>query len=119
MCVKHQCNLSKQTHYLLSDFITSENKPIRNVPDQYFLHNREGVTFEELIGDSQTNNTFQNLVADICQSRVTCSQEVTSSPYRTLDGSCNNLVYPQWGMANRPQRRTLPHAYEDGKAESS
>ncbi|GIX99517.1 peroxidase [Caerostris darwini] len=34
-------------------------------------------------------------------------------PYRMINGSCNNLYYPNWGMANECYVRFLP-AYYDG-----
>ncbi|XP_071454888.1 uncharacterized protein [Hetaerina americana] len=34
--------------------------------------------------------------------------------YRTMDGTCNNLVHPDWGVAMRPLRRVLPPDYSDG-----
>ncbi|KAL3854992.1 hypothetical protein ACJMK2_014224 [Sinanodonta woodiana] len=42
-----------------------------------------------------------------------CTGQATSA-YRTLDGSCNNLNHPEWGMAFRPQRRLLNPEYDDG-----
>ncbi|XP_071090627.1 salivary peroxidase/catechol oxidase-like [Haliotis cracherodii] len=37
----------------------------------------------------------------------------TSSPYRTADGSCNNLEHTTWGKAFIPMRRWLDPAYDD------
>ncbi|XP_064106255.1 LOW QUALITY PROTEIN: chorion peroxidase-like [Macrobrachium nipponense] len=37
-----------------------------------------------------------------------------SSPYRKLDGSCNNLANSFWGAAFRPYRRDLRAEYDDG-----
>ncbi|XP_066967966.1 peroxidase mlt-7-like isoform X2 [Macrobrachium rosenbergii] len=37
-----------------------------------------------------------------------------SNPYRTLDGSCNNLANILWGAAFRPYRRDLRAEYDDG-----
>ncbi|XP_014216998.1 peroxidase-like [Copidosoma floridanum] len=36
------------------------------------------------------------------------------SVYRTYDGSCNNLEFPTWGMANTKYARLLPANYADG-----
>ncbi|KAL3854996.1 hypothetical protein ACJMK2_014228 [Sinanodonta woodiana] len=36
------------------------------------------------------------------------------SPYRTIDGSCNNLDNPEWGKSNVAQRRDLGPVYESG-----
>jgi len=37
-----------------------------------------------------------------------------TDPYRTADGSCNNLKHTWWGSANQPLRRILPPDYADG-----
>ncbi|XP_071089130.1 salivary peroxidase/catechol oxidase-like [Haliotis cracherodii] len=37
----------------------------------------------------------------------------SSSPYRTADGSCNNLDHTTWGKASIPMRRWLDPAYDD------
>lgn len=39
----------------------------------------------------------------------------TKSSYRTLDGSCNNLQNPGWGIPQTPYGRLLPAKYGDGK----
>ncbi|KAJ8305384.1 hypothetical protein KUTeg_015929 [Tegillarca granosa] len=36
------------------------------------------------------------------------------SPYRTIDGTCNNLANPELGKAFIPQNRFLPAEYDDG-----
>ncbi|KAI8420853.1 hypothetical protein MSG28_008047 [Choristoneura fumiferana] len=35
--------------------------------------------------------------------------------YRSIDGSCNNIQRPAWGMAQGPYGRLLPFNYADGK----
>lgn len=42
-----------------------------------------------------------------------CGTE-SNSPFRTQDGSCNNLKHPLWGRANSALTRLLPPDYEDG-----
>lgn len=43
--------------------------------------------------------------------RLTCDY---TSKFRTIDGSCNNLAHPYWGMAETPLIRFLCSVYEDG-----
>lgn len=38
-----------------------------------------------------------------------------NSKYRTIDGSCNNLRYTNWGIPNSKYARLLPPKYSDGK----
>ncbi|XP_066972309.1 peroxidase-like [Macrobrachium rosenbergii] len=42
---------------------------------------------------------------------VRCS---ATEPYRSIDGTCNNLQHPKWGSAKIPFVRYLLPAYEDG-----
>ncbi|XP_077495577.1 salivary peroxidase/catechol oxidase-like [Amblyomma americanum] len=51
-----------------------------------------------------------------CPARVPTFCDKTK-PYREQDGSCNNLVHPQWGQAYTCERRLLPAAYRDGVSE--
>ena len=39
-----------------------------------------------------------------------------NSPYRTIDGSCNNLQHPTWGQSIRPIGRRLPPQYNPGNS---
>lgn len=57
-----------------------------------------------------TNETGCLLLAQ----NVTCK----ASPYRTIDGFCNNIDNPRWGTAVKPFRRALPPVYADGKDSS-
>lgn len=74
----------------------------------------KNTSFEDLQTNTENQELFSSVVADLCPSTVTCSSEVKSSPYRTLDGSCNNVNNPDWGMSGRPQLRLLPPDYDDG-----
>ncbi|XP_055946527.1 peroxidase-like [Argiope bruennichi] len=53
------------------------------------------------------------LLPDHCQLKKpnVCNE---SYPYRTFNGSCNNLLHPDWGMAVSPFRRLLRAEYADG-----
>lgn len=52
--------------------------------------------------------------ADECEFRdtITCDK---FSKYRTINGSCNNLANPYWGMAETPLVRFACFAYDDGE----
>jgi hypothetical protein len=34
-------------------------------------------------------------------------------PYRMMDGTCNNVLYPHWGRSRSPLKRLLNPEYED------
>uniref|UniRef100_A0A182PUT0 Heme peroxidase 1 n=1 Tax=Anopheles epiroticus TaxID=199890 RepID=A0A182PUT0_9DIPT len=40
-----------------------------------------------------------------------------NAPYRTFDGTCNNLQNPSWGAANTLFARLIPAKYSDGKSQ--
>ncbi|XP_060868860.1 chorion peroxidase-like isoform X2 [Metopolophium dirhodum] len=46
-----------------------------------------------------------------CAPSVTCN---STSKYRTIDGTCNNLEHPLWGSTNTPYIRLGPAYYDDG-----
>nr|APU53802.1 peroxinectin [Haliotis discus discus] len=54
---------------------------------------------------SNPQPTNSNGQAPVCD----CTQ-----PYRTFDGSCNNLNNPLWGAVGAPYSRALPPVYSDG-----
>lgn len=43
-----------------------------------------------------------------------CKDNPKYCPYRTADGSNNNLDNPTWGKSDEPHRRCLNNAYDDG-----
>lgn len=51
--------------------------------------------------------------SEFCPMEINCDQ-YKHSAYRTADGSCNNLVHPNWGAAMTPQPRYQPVQYDDG-----
>jgi len=51
-------------------------------------------------------------LADQCFPRPQCD---FFNMYRTIDGSCNNLLYPTWGQTNTANTRIIQANYSDGK----
>ena len=47
--------------------------------------------------------------------QANCSQEVRESPFRTIDGTCNNLNNPTFGAAETGFFRLLPALYFDAE----
>lgn len=56
----------------------------------------------------------QTDLASRCPGDPVCARNAHREPYRTYDGSCNNLAHTAWGKANTPYTRILPPDYEDG-----
>ncbi|XP_049961570.1 uncharacterized protein LOC126481680 isoform X1 [Schistocerca serialis cubense] len=55
------------------------------------------------------------LPPEACADGLSDSYSCVATPFRSLDGTCNNLQHPQsWGVAYRPFRRILPPDYGDG-----
>ena len=54
------------------------------------------------------------LLPDYCKPNTpnNCSE---SYPYRSFNGSCNNLEHPDWGMALTAFKRLRRPIYADGK----
>lgn len=55
---------------------------------------------------------FQGFAARYCLEPPICDPW---DPYRTADGSCNNLYNPLLGKSFTPQARIVPNAYNDCK----
>ena len=49
---------------------------------------------------------------DVCPWTSEEAPECTDVLYRSFDGSCNNLINPNFGRADTPYQRLLPAAYE-------
>lgn len=50
-------------------------------------------------------------LADKCFPQPKCDP---ISPFRTIDGSCNNLNFPVWGQTNTASTRIIEANYFDG-----
>jgi hypothetical protein len=62
----------------------------------------------------QVLDTRATLLGDACLAPPVCPAII----YRSFDGSCNNLINPNWGRALTPLERLLPPVYEDGTIEA-
>lgn len=69
---------------------------------------------KQLQSDPENSKLLKAVVKDLCHETPVCTQEQLSSPYRTLDGSCNNQMHPHWGMAGRHHKRHRSAWYRDG-----
>ncbi|VDI06926.1 Hypothetical predicted protein [Mytilus galloprovincialis] len=69
-----------------------------------------GMCLSELQNDPELLEIWTSLV-DCRNFTGTCDENY---PYRSVDGSCNNLDYPEWGKSFTPQERFVSAHYEDG-----
>lgn len=60
-------------------------------------------------GDGPQSNS---IYYDKCAPKVTC---IENAIYRTINGSCNNLMNPLWGSSETPYIRVSEAAYHDGE----
>ena len=58
--------------------------------------------------DAVIDNT---ILDELCPATPVCNR---NDKFRTIDGSCNNLLNPKYGMSFTPVQRVLPPAYADG-----
>ena len=54
------------------------------------------------------------ILSDSCPADPVCDEDTVRSPFRTMDGSCNNLVRTAWGKSNTQVQRGLVAVYADG-----
>lgn len=59
-------------------------------------------------------NLKDTILSDFCPADPICDEKTIFSPFRTIDGSCNNLKYPSWGKSRTQFQRALVPAYADG-----
>ncbi|KAK3577819.1 hypothetical protein CHS0354_028874 [Potamilus streckersoni] len=74
----------------------------------------EGFSFEKVTSDSVAAGIKDALILrGICKSPTVYKCNALS-PYRTIDGSCNNIQYPERGKSFVAQRRAIGPAYKTG-----
>ena len=56
------------------------------------------------------------VLEDTCIDPAPCANP--ASKYRSLDGSCNNLIHPSWGQQNTIFQRLVPAQYGNGNSAS-
>lgn len=80
---------------------------------------RENTTSADLIENDEflipLHLKFTETDCQLGLSHGQCSDD----QYRSLDGSCNNMVYPTWGMSGQVLRRYLSPGYHDGQSSMS
>ena len=82
---------------------------------QILSDSRQVQSFYSSDGSVEIERAFKSAVAGstfICPFRD--QQCDATSPYRSFDGTCNNLANTLYGSANNPYKRMAPAAYDKG-----
>ncbi|KAK4008306.1 hypothetical protein OUZ56_013450 [Daphnia magna] len=54
------------------------------------------------------------ILSNTCPADPICDRKTLRSPFRTMDGSCNNIKHPSWGKSMTQFERATVPAYADG-----
>ncbi|KAJ8919142.1 hypothetical protein NQ315_012127 [Exocentrus adspersus] len=73
---------------------------------------REGISNTQLELGMIDEDLSQTPLGHNCVQMPLCP--ISAEKYRRIDGSCNNRLYPNWGIALSPYSRLLPPDYQDG-----
>lgn len=72
------------------------------------------IIFRSLMDASKSIGLLQPLeidLADGCFPILNCNSSVR---FRTIDGGCNNLIFPVWGQSRGANARIIQASYSDG-----
>lgn len=64
--------------------------------------------------DYFNNGPQKKRPAECAKVPVNCANDTKNYYFRSLDGSCNNMAYPAWGMSNTRYIRFVPPRFGDG-----
>ena len=103
------------TDTLLSDIVIKERPPQETNKNSPFLAKKGQCLSILFFFEEEENNNNKKMGPTVIDTNpaVNCGNSLT--PYRSQDGSCNNIRHPNWGRANIALTRLLPPEYEDGK----
>ncbi|XP_044742884.1 chorion peroxidase isoform X2 [Chrysoperla carnea] len=94
----------------LSNVVRLANKALEIALATKALKKREAISNEDI--ELDVANNIETPFNENCLPFVKC--DFINSPYRTVDGSCNNVAKPSLGLLSSPFSRLLPPAYDDG-----
>ena len=125
------CYSSKQPkeHVILAEGLTSVLKPLKNsekgkkysnlhsnvIIDFNWQQNRFELNADEAGFGLAQFNLRDTILSDTCPAVPSCDESTVRSPFRTADGSCNNLRVSSWGKSRTQFQRALVANYADGK----
>ncbi|XP_062612030.1 peroxidase-like protein [Saccostrea cucullata] len=104
---------SPEMNRMLDDRSSQASTAARNIAASPIIASGTRNTDEahrKVISDPEITASFQRAMAPFCYEMPVCD---TQNPYRTADGSCNNLYNPLLGKAFTPQARILQNHYDN------
>ena len=82
-------------------------------------NNNNRLSFSDKVSTQQIATALSQIsikdtsLSDTCPTNPTCSANTLGSPFRTLDGSCNNIINSIWGRSGTQYLRLLEADYND------
>jgi peroxidase len=84
------------------------------INNNLWVRKRFNIKPEDVQRTMKQFNLKDTILSGMCTADPVCDEKTIRSPYRTLDGSCNNIQRPSWGKSLTQFQRALPSAYADG-----
>ncbi|VDO54092.1 unnamed protein product, partial [Onchocerca flexuosa] len=72
------------------------------------------VLFTLIYGDIKSANTLPAVLKYIREYCPLDEIECSTNKYRTIDGTCNNIMHPNWGANGTPMQRIIEPFYANG-----
>ncbi|XP_046438483.1 peroxidase-like [Daphnia pulex] len=109
---------SRATHALVFTSTAESEKMSRDAMIEAYtvteIVKRFNIKPEDVERTLRQFNLKDTILSGTCTADPVCDEKTIRSPYRTLDGSCNNIQRPSWGKSLTQFQRALPSAYADG-----
>ncbi|GLV32003.1 Peroxinectin-like [Carabus blaptoides fortunei] len=96
----------------LSQIMTLSHRALEVTLATRALKERESYSVEDLEMEELMSDLRSSPLGAACAAPPLCPKE--ADRFRSVDGSCNNVMEPSWGVALTPYTRLLPPSYADG-----
>ncbi|XP_015374036.1 PREDICTED: peroxidase-like [Diuraphis noxia] len=115
---KSRCLQAKNNNLKKNNFFRDEGTHnVTIIRDEPAVLDLNPAKIPSLMAPSKSIGLLQPIdidLADRCFSKPKCDP---NAPFRTIDGSCNNLNFPVWGQTNIANTRIIDANYSDGKSQ--
>nr|XP_022293504.1 peroxidase-like protein [Crassostrea virginica] len=105
-------NNAPEVNQMLDDRSRMASEAAKTIASSQTVTSQIGTAdaFQKVSSDPQITQSFQDAMTPLCYEIPVCDSQ---DPYRTADGSCNNLFNPLLGKSFTPQSRVIPNAYRN------